>query len=88
MYSDPPYPASTRSAPDVYGEYEMTDDDHREFLAVAKSLKHAKVMISGYPSELYDEALKGWERHEFDVANHAASGKVKERKIEVVWTNY
>ncbi|MBP3957793.1 DNA adenine methylase [Gemmata sp. G18] len=87
MYCDPPYPAGTRSSPDVYGEYEMTDD-HRAFLAVAKSIKHAKVLISGYPCELYDKALKDWGRHEFDVANHAAGGKSKKRMREVVWTNY
>lgn len=88
MYCDPPYPAGTRKSPAVYGEYEMTDADHREFLKVAKSLDHAKVLISGYPCDLYDKALKGWERHEFAVANHAAGGKSKERKTEVVWANF
>lgn len=88
MYCDPPYPAGTRKSPAVYGEYEMTDADHREFLKVAKSLKLAKVLISGYPCDLYDKALKGWERHEFAVANHAAGGKSKERKTEVVWANF
>lgn len=88
MYCDPPYPAGTRKSPAVYGEYEMTDDDHREFLKVAKSLDHAKVLISGYPCDLYDKALRDWSRHEFAVANHAAGGKSKERKTEVVWANF
>ena len=86
MYCDPPYPACTRSSPDAYGEFEMSDGDHEEFLAVAKSLRHAAVLISGYPCEMYDEALADWDRHEFDVPNHAAGGKSKGRRIEVVWT--
>jgi DNA adenine methylase len=88
MYADPPYPAETRTTPDVYGEFEMSNDDHREFLAAAKGLKHAKVLVSGYPCPLYDKALRGWNRHEFDLANHAAGGKQKRRMTEVVWCNY
>ena len=87
MYCDPPYPSSTRSSPSVY-EYEMIDKDHRAFLAEAKSLKHAKIMISSYPSEMYTTALKDWNQHEFDIANNAAGGKTKARKTEVVFTNF
>jgi DNA adenine methylase len=88
MYCDPPYLARTRTARNAYGEFEMTDGDHRDFLAAAKSLRRARALISGYPSELYDAALKGWSRHEFDVANNAAGGGTKRRMTEVVWTNY
>jgi DNA adenine methylase len=88
QYCDPPYLACTRTAKSVYGEFEMTDADHREFLAVAKSLKHAKVLISGYPSEMYDKALKSWNRRTFDRANNAAGGEAKRRMTEVVWMNY
>ena len=80
MYADPPYVASSRSAPNVYGDYEMRDADHAEFLEAANAVKHAKVLISGYRCELYDAALKGWNRHTFDVANHAAGGKSKQRE--------
>lgn len=88
QYCDPPYLACTRTAKNVYGEFEMTDKDHREFLDVAKSLKHAKVLISGYPSELYDKVLKNWNRSTFDRANSAAGGEKKRRMTEVVWMNY
>lgn len=87
MYCDPPYPSSTRSSPSVY-EYEMSDKDHRAFLARAKSLKHAKIMISSYPSVMYTTALKDWNQHEFDIANNAAGGKTKARKTEVVFMNF
>jgi DNA adenine methylase len=47
-----------------------------------------KVMLSGYPSELYERRLAGWTRHNFDIANHAAGGKVKGRETEVLWCNF
>jgi DNA adenine methylase len=85
-YLDPPYVHETRTAKDVYG-CEMSEADHRELLDVVRACK-GKVMLSGYPSELYDKALKGWNRHSFDLANHAAGGKAKRRQIEVVWCNF
>lgn len=88
LYCDPPYVAGTRAAPLAYGEYEMSDADHAEFLAAVTAVEHAKVMVSGYGCRLYDRQLKGWNRHERDVANHAAGGERKARKTEVVWTNY
>jgi DNA adenine methylase len=47
-----------------------------------------KVMLSGYPSALYDEALNGWTRHTFDIANHASGSKKKGRETEVLWCNF
>lgn len=86
LYCDPPYPAETRSAVDVY-EFEMSDADHTEFLAAANAVEYATVLISGYRCPLYDEALRRWTRHEREVPNNAASGKSKERKVECVWVN-
>jgi DNA adenine methylase len=85
-YCDPPYLPSTRASPDVYS-HEMTADQHAELLEVLKKVK-GKVILSGYPSELYDDMLRGWHRREFDLANHAAGGKAKTRQTEVVWMNY
>ena len=86
MYLDPPYPHGTRTVPDIY-DHEMSDDDHR---ALIKRILRAKsmVMISGYSCPLYDEALKGWARHTFDVANHSASGPEKARRREILWCNF
>jgi len=88
QYLDPPYPAETRSSPGVYGKFEMTDAAHQEFLETANSLKNAKALISSYPSKMYERALRNWNRHTFEIANHSSGGKKKERKTEVVWTNY
>jgi len=86
FYLDPPYLHSTRTAKNVY-EHEMTEPDHRELLDVVRKCK-GKVMLSGYPSELYDTALADWNRHTFDLPNHASGGKTKDRETEVVWCNF
>ena len=85
-YCDPPYLHETRKATEAYA-YEMTEVDHAELLDVLRQCK-GKVMLSGYPSELYDGQLAGWTRHTFDLPNHAASGKEKRRETEVLWCNF
>jgi DNA adenine methylase len=47
-----------------------------------------KVMLSGYPSVLYDRALSGWNRHTFDVPNHASGARDKGRETQVLWCNF
>lgn len=88
IYADPPYAHSTRSA--IQGRsakthgyrHEMTDDDHRQ-LAVALHASSAMVVLSGYPSALYDDELfADWERHE---RRHMADGG--RARTEVVWLN-
>lgn len=78
--------ADTRTARDVYA-HEMTEQQHREFINVAKS-RVGYVMISGYASEMYDRLLRGWKRHVFNVPNNSAGGKLKRRMEEVVWCNF
>lgn len=88
IYCDPPYVPSTRheASRSIYG-CEMTDDEHRELADVLKS-SEAKVVISGYPSPLYDELYKKWKVVTFDIANHAAGGRSKARKQETLWMNW
>jgi DNA adenine methylase len=84
FYCDPPYLHQTRTARGAYGPFEMTEADHRELLDVLLACR-GKVMLSGYPSALYDGALAGWTRHTFDLPNHAARGRTKGRETEVLW---
>jgi DNA adenine methylase len=86
FYLDPPYLPATRAAPRVFGA-EMTEADHRELLSVIVGLK-GRVMLSGYPSPLYDRYLAGWNRPGFDLPNHAAGGRSKRRMTERVWCNF
>jgi DNA adenine methylase len=86
FYLDPPYLAETRAAAKVY-THEMTSAQHQALLDVVRGCR-GKVMLSGYPSALYDQALAGWTPHEFGVPNQAAGGSEKRRMKEIVWCNF
>jgi DNA adenine methylase len=86
FYCDPPYLHETRTAPNAYA-HEMTEAQHRELLATLVACK-GKVMLSGYPSSLYDTTLKSWTRHTFELPNNAAGGETKRRMTEVLWCNF
>jgi DNA adenine methylase len=88
VYCDPPYVHETRheGSREVYG-VEMSARDHRELAAALNSCK-AKVVLSGYPSALYQELYASWRVVSFDIANHAAGGKKKTRKQETIWLNW
>ena len=80
MYIDPPYLLDTRRGKQY--RHEMSDTDHEELLqAVLQS--RAKIMISGYESEMYNEYLQGWQKGYFTSC--AEKGKPRQ---EVVWMNY
>lgn len=86
FYCDPPYLHETRTATEAY-HFEMSEDEHRQLLDILKGAK-GKVMLSGYPSELYDGMLADWNRHAFNLPNNAAAGEEKRRMTEVVWCNF
>jgi DNA adenine methylase len=77
-YCDPPYPAATRTSADGYRN-EMTDDDHRRFAEVARSMQ-GYVFVSGYRCELYDELFGDWRR--VDYATHADGAR---DRVESLW---
>ncbi|MGD0460998.1 MAG: DNA adenine methylase [Tepidisphaeraceae bacterium] len=85
IYCDPPYLHETRSenSRNIYG-VEMSQEDHRQLAAVLNSCA-GTVVLSGYPSAVYDLLLRDWRRVEFKIANHAAGGRTKSRKTEVIW---
>ena len=79
-YLDPPYIVETRRSQRTY-RHDFELSDHAALLEVAKTLP-CKVMISGHPSRLYDEALCGWRRVSFQVTTQAVV------RTEVVWFNF
>jgi DNA adenine methylase len=87
FYCDPPYLPSTRTAPQVYGRYEMTKRDHWELLNLLRQIK-GKVLLSGYRSKPYDHCLADWNLYEFELPNNAARGVTKRRMCECVWCNF
>lgn len=86
-YVDPPYVHGTRSrkvanGPIYHGyAHEMTDADHLAMLSALRGLD-GMVVLSGYPSRLYDDALTDWERHE-----RAALADGARERTEVLWLN-
>ena len=60
----------------------MSDDEHRKLAEVLHAAK-GMVVLSGYPSDLYDNDLYAdWERFE---RRHVADGGLF--RTEVVWIN-
>lgn len=81
-YVDPPYLHATRKKRQHRNyTHEMTNEDHRELAEVLKGLK-GMVVLSGYPSELYDGLYKGWKT----ISIKALADGAKER-TEVLWFN-
>ncbi|HDP0189775.1 DNA adenine methylase [Citrobacter freundii] len=82
IYADPPYLHETRTGNARY-RYEYTVADHERLLSCLVSLpKNVSVILSGYPSQLYDERLTGWRSKEFQAMTR---GGVRTEKI---WMNY
>jgi DNA adenine methylase len=86
FYCDPPYLPHTRSAKSRRGgesyhtyRYELTVDEHVALLEQLKSLQ-GMVVLSGYPSELYDDILVDWERVERAAYAHGGI-----ERVECLW---
>lgn len=88
IYLDPPYLPETRSAGNrrrgqgfhVY-THEMEEEDHVELIDRCLSSK-SMILISGYPSKLYDASLKGFLRKTRKA--YADGGKPR---TECLWIN-
>lgn len=84
VYLDPPYLPHTRTATKVYGQFEMSYQDHVALIDLVVKARCA-IAVSGYHSELYDNMLADFETHEFGMPNNAGQGKTKQRRTEVLW---
>jgi len=81
VYCDPPYlRAVRRSQRDIYA-HELGDIDHVCLLNLVRELP-CMVAISGYPSDLYDQALSGWRRITFTATTRGGPA------TEALWMNY
>ena len=81
FYVDPPYLGSTRGRNTLYAREMPNADEHARLLDALLACR-GQVILSGYASPLYDEALAGWERIEVGVRDQASRDRV-----EVLWTN-
>ena len=86
-YVDPPYVHATRSSKVRHTstrksyKFELSDDQHRELATFLCGLS-GMVVISGYPSPLYDELFEGWHRIERGALADGARPRT-----EVLWLN-
>ena len=80
VYSDPPYLKGTRTWRRRY-RFDYEEADHLELLELLRTVP-CPVMVSGYPSALYDERLAGWRSVQWQVMNQ---GGVRTEKL---WFNF
>jgi len=94
IYADPPYLAETRRGRDRQrpGDYrhDMGLPEDHERLAEALHATPAKVILSGYPSPLYEDLYGDWPRIDIPVRVHSSNAVTAERgeRTEVLWMNY
>lgn len=87
IYADPPYLPDTRSRSMRLASgkcayaHEMTVEEHAALLEQL-AVSRAMVVLSGYPSALYDDALAGWRRLELEARAHRNAPRT-----EVLWIN-
>ncbi|MHC4433991.1 MAG: DNA adenine methylase [Planctomycetota bacterium] len=86
FYLDPPYVHNTRSTTNAY-QHEMHDSVHSELLSMIADCR-GRVMLSGYPNELYDRALGDWNRHDRKIDNKVSSRASKPVMTESLWCNF
>ena len=80
IYCDPPYLQAVRTSQNKY-RFEYTEQDHIALLELIKSLP-CQIIISGYPSALYDELLFDWNCIELQAMSRGGP------RTEKLWYNY
>ena len=86
-YVDPPYVHDTRYSGAKTGRIYRHEMDNKDHLALLKTLLELEgmVMLSGYPSELYDDTLKSWKR--VDTKARISAGRGTDVRTECLWIN-
>ena len=86
FYLDPPYIHETRATTDAYA-YEMDTAAHQALLNTIRQCK-GRVMLSGYPNDLYDNTLREWNRHDRQIDNKVSNAASKRTMTESLWCNF
>lgn len=84
LYVDPPYLGSTRGWGRNYRHELKDESEHRDLAATLEDCA-AAVVLSGYPSPLYDELYAGWWRYE--TRTMTGNGLGDKARTEVLWSN-
>lgn len=87
LYVDPPYLGATRSVSSRYSVEMHTPAEHEHLAAALHDCK-GSVVISGYPSPLYDTWYADWHRVDLDAFTGQANlTGIEGRRTEVLWSN-
>lgn len=82
IYADPPYLPSVRTSRHRY-RYELDEAQHKRLLSALRRLPPSvSVILSGYPSPLYDRLLPGWRTLEFQAMTRGGP------RTEKLWYNF
>lgn len=87
FFVDPPYLHETRYAGATHGRYythEMNNANHGELLEELRQVQ-GMVVLCGYPSAVYDDALLGWAKTTTTARISAARGTAV--RTECLWLN-
>lgn len=80
IYADPPYVLATRTSAKRYA-CDYTDQDHRRLITALRAAP-AAVILSGYPSALYDQLLGDWRSVTFQAMTRGGP------RTEQLWFNF
>jgi DNA adenine methylase len=85
LYVDPPYLQKTRTRGGGGYRIDMKGADEHGDLLDALLECRAAVVLSGYPSDLYDAKLGHWCR--IEIPTTSGQGRVNAARTEVLWSN-
>jgi DNA adenine methylase len=85
FYCDPPYLHATRGDSKAYG-FEMDENQHREFALSVNDCK-GMVAVSGYDHPLMDKLFDTRKWHK-TLGENKTIHSTKDKRTEVLWTNY
>ena len=77
IYADPPYVLSTRGG---RYKFDVTDEFQTKLAALLRECQ-SYVVVSGYPSEMYDKLYEGWTR----VDKEDVQVNAGEKRTECLW---
>lgn len=84
-FVDPPYVHQTRDMRNKRAyRHELDDPAHADLLAALQQLD-GLVVLCGYPCDLYDAGLQGWQRHTTEA--RISGGRGASVRTECVWLN-
>jgi DNA adenine methylase len=89
LFVDPPYLATTRASRDDY-RLDVADEAEHRRLADALHAYTGTVLLSGYPSALYDDLFGNWWRVSVEVTRPSSNQRGRsgaDLGVEVVWSN-